>query len=85
MDLLQPHIGELASATIHSAICSMFYRAGVCLEFIRTVPTKYKVFATERNHAETVDHYLNPQRRIVAAMHFFEIIIILKKQKGARI
>ena len=35
VNLLQPHIRQLASATAHSAICSMFYRAGVCLEFIK--------------------------------------------------
>ena len=49
MDLLQPHIRELASATRNSAICSMCYRAGVTelasvQSSLRMVPTKYKRF-----------------------------------------
>ena len=47
-----------------------------------TVPTK--VFAPDEDHAEKVDlcrGYWNPQRKVVVAVHFFEIISLESQQK----
>ena len=48
MDLLQPHIRELASATRNSAQCSteLALQSWRLLELLRMVPTKYKRFCT---------------------------------------
>ena len=44
--------------------------------FLRTVPTKYEVFASNWDHAQKVDlckSYWNPKRKIGVATHFSEI------------
>ena len=51
---------------------------------LRMVPTKYKGFCTRlgpRGKSRSLQGLWNPQRKIVVATHFFEIISIKSKQK----
>ena len=71
-------------ANLNDLLPSTINPVNMMVAQLRTVPTKYKGFCADWDHAEKVDlckGYWNSQRKIGAATHFFGIISLESQKK----